>query len=77
MLRIQRDILRRMTPAERLRAVCDLNRAADTMAVAGIRARFPEASDREVFLRLAVRKLGSDLARRVYPDLTAIENLRA
>jgi len=73
MLRIQRDILRRMTPAERLRTVCDLNRAADTLAIAGIRARFPGASEREGFLRLALRKLGSDLARRAYPELAEIE----
>jgi len=61
----------------RRRPECDLNRAADALAIAGIRQRFPGAADREVFLRLAVRKLGSDLARRSYPELAEIEHLRA
>jgi hypothetical protein len=74
--RIQDDILRRMTPEDRFRAVCGLIRAADAIACAGIRERFPQASEREVFLRLAVRKLGPDLACRVYPELERID-LRA
>ena len=55
-----------MSPAEKFRAVAELNAAADTMALAGIRFRYPDASPREQFLRLAIVKLGRDLARQVY-----------
>jgi hypothetical protein len=75
-LRMQRDILSRMSPEERMRIVGDLNRAADAMAEAGIRDRYPEASDREVFLRLAVRKLGYALARTAYPEVEGLEGVR-
>jgi len=33
-----------MSPAEKFRAVAELNAAADTMALAGIRLRYPDAS---------------------------------
>jgi hypothetical protein len=66
----------RRIPEERFRAVCGLIRAADAIACAGIRERFPQASEREVFLRLAVRKLGPDLACRVYPELERIDLAR-
>jgi HEPN domain-containing protein len=70
--RIQREMLRRLTPQQRLEKVMELNRAVEELAIAGIRHRYPDASDREVFLRLAVRKLGEDLARKAYPDVEAI-----
>jgi len=62
-----------MSPAERMRRVLELNRAVETIAIAGIRSLYPNASPREVFLRLAERKLGRELARRVYPELEALE----
>jgi len=39
------------------------------MALAGIRAEHPSASPRECFLRLAIRRLGYELAARVYPGI--------
>ena len=74
-VRMQWNLLRKMSPQERLRIVRDLNRAADTMAEAGIRDLFPAASDREVFLRLAVRKLGASLARTAYPEIEILEGM--
>lgn len=74
-VRMQRDALRRMTPEQKMRLVRDLNRAADAMAEAGIRDRYPAASDREVFLRLAVRKLGYRLASAVYPEVETLEGI--
>jgi hypothetical protein len=38
------------------------------MARAGVRARFPNATPREQFLRLAIQTLGAGVATRVYPD---------
>lgn len=44
---------RRMTPAEEVAQVRELTRTARRFAMAGIRARHPNASEREVRLRLA------------------------
>jgi hypothetical protein len=63
-----------MAPAMKLRLVSGLTAAADAMALAGIRLRFPGASPREQFLRLASIKLGRDLARQVYPEIEQLDN---
>lgn len=64
---------RAMSPAEKLQVVAELNAAADTMALAGIRLRHPGASPREQFLWLASVKLGRDLARQVYPEIEQLD----
>ena len=67
--RRQIDAWRKMSAAQKAALVTSATRAADAMAIAGIRARFPGASAREQFLRLAVLKLGYDLARQAYPEI--------
>ena len=57
-----------MTPAEKAAIVTGLTEAAINMALAGIRDRYPDATPREQFLRLAIVRLGSDLACKAYPD---------
>jgi hypothetical protein len=49
--------------AERLRAI---TLAANQMALVGLRARHPHASEGTLLLELARLRLGDDLARRVY-----------
>ncbi|MBI3447414.1 MAG: hypothetical protein HY049_00630 [Acidobacteria bacterium] len=66
--RIQLELWRQMSPAEKLHLVSEISRAADTMCLAGIRMRHPEASDREIFLRFAIIRLGAELAGRAYPE---------
>jgi hypothetical protein len=46
----QVEARRRMSPAERLRLVSETTRAVTSLALAGIRRRYPDASDRECFL---------------------------
>jgi hypothetical protein len=75
-VRMQAELLRRMSPERRLRLACDLSRTVDALAEAGIRDAHPDATDREVFLRLAIRKLGYPLAREVYPEVEWIESAR-
>jgi hypothetical protein len=65
---------RAMTPVEKLQLVSGFCRMVDVIAIAGIRMRYPAASDRECFLRLAAIKLGRDLASSVYPDLHALSD---
>jgi hypothetical protein len=63
---------RGMSSIEKARLITDLSQAADAMALAGIRHRHPTASPRECFLRLAILKLGRELACRVYPDASHV-----
>ncbi len=60
------DLLRRMTPGERLASALHLTELALQMSEAGVRAVYPQASDHEVFLRAAARRLPRELMIRVY-----------
>jgi len=49
---------RRMSPAEKIQRVVELNRAVETMAAARVREQYgPDLSDRELRLRLAALRL--------------------
>ncbi|HXT21533.1 MAG TPA: hypothetical protein VN811_01310 [Thermoanaerobaculia bacterium] len=52
---------RALTSQEKVRQVLDCNEVSEAMALAGLRARHPEASDRELRLRLAAQRLGRPL----------------
>lgn len=69
---VQVELWRALSPTEKGRLVSGLSLAADRMVLAGIAHRFPNAPPRECFLRLAIVKLGGDLARRVFPDIAAL-----
>lgn len=73
---MQVEVWRGMSPVEKARLVSELTRAALHLSLSGIRQRYPDASERECFLRLAARMLGPDLARQVYPDAAVITDLR-
>lgn len=64
---------RRMSPAEKAELVASLSRGVRELATAGIRARYPGASPREQFLRLAILTLGAELARRAYPEIDRLD----
>lgn len=55
-----------LTAAERVRRVRELTMAASTLALAGLRKRHPRATEEELFLRLAVLRLGAELVERAY-----------
>jgi hypothetical protein len=63
---------RRMTPAERLARAMDLIQAAQLLVEADVRRRHPDASEREVALRVAFRRIPPDLMRSAFgwdPDV--------
>lgn len=63
---------REMTPGQRLARVFELCDFQHSLQTANVRALYPDASEREVFLRVAARRLGRDLMVRAYswdPDL--------
>jgi len=70
--RAQVELWRRMSPLEKVRAVTEIGRAVQQLSLAGIRLRHPDASDEECMLRLAVLKLGRQLACSVYPEITRL-----
>jgi hypothetical protein len=73
---IQIERWRGMSVREKAMLVTQLSQAADAMALAGIRAAYPHASARERFLRLAIRRLGRELAERVYPEIANLQSPR-
>jgi hypothetical protein len=60
--RLQRE----MTPSQKINLVFELNETLMGSQMAEIRARHPEASGREVFLRMAARRLDRETMIRVY-----------
>jgi len=66
--RAQVELWRHMSPLEKVRAVTEISRAVQQLSLAGIRLRHPDASDQECMLRLAVLKLGGQVACHVYPE---------
>lgn len=63
------ELLRAQAPHERLAKAAALSRMTRELAAAGIRARFPDASEEEVQVRLAVRLYGRTAARRLFGEV--------
>lgn len=63
-------LLRQAAPARKLAMVGELNATVRTLAQAGLRQRFPNASNAELQRRLADLLLGVDLATQVYGPVT-------
>ena len=62
----QFELYRRMTPAQKAAGVRAIPLAVHTLALAGLRQQHPSASEGELRLRLAVRRLGEEMAARAY-----------
>jgi hypothetical protein len=59
---------RAMSTVERLALVDGASRATRTLALAGLRQRYPQATEGELVARLARLTLGEALARQAYPE---------
>ena len=60
------DMQGRMPPGEKLRITLEASELVLSMYEAGVRHQYPQASDREVLLRVAARHLSRDLMIRAY-----------
>lgn len=67
--RIYLDLVYRMTPEEKLRRTFELSEAVRALARAGMRERYPDATEQEIFLRVARLIVGPDLFRKAYGDV--------
>lgn len=66
--RVQTEVVRRMTPAERLRIAFELGDGLRAWSAAGVRSRHPEYSDEQVRLATIRLQLGDQLFREAFPD---------
>jgi hypothetical protein len=60
------DLQRSTPPAEKIRRAMSLSKTVQLLSEAGLRRKFPEADDREIFLRRARLTLGDELFRKAY-----------
>jgi hypothetical protein len=65
-MKVWLDMLRAKTPGERILMAFELSDFAVRMSESGVRARYPHASEREIFLRSAALRLPRDLMIRAY-----------
>ncbi len=66
------ELHRQMSPAHKAARVLELSRMVLALAETGVRRRYPQAGEREVFLRTAALHLPRNLMIRAYgwhPDL--------
>ena len=66
---LQIQLLRQATPTRKMEMLGQLNASARTLALMGLRSRYPRAGEAELRRRLAGLLLGEELARKVYGDI--------
>ena len=71
--RVQIDHWRRMSPSQKAQLTSSLCRHTNALAAEGVRLRHPDAAPRERFLRLAIVRLGYDLAVQAFPEAAGLE----
>lgn len=60
------DRLRLLTPQQRLQIAVRATQALHRLSIAGLRQRFPNASEEELQRRAAALRVGPELMRRVF-----------
>jgi hypothetical protein len=65
-LRVWTEVTRRLSPSQKVNQLFELCEALESLQRAGVRKMHPDASEREVFLRVAERRLGPELMRKAY-----------
>lgn len=64
----------RMSREDKAVVVSGLCRAVFEAATEGVRRRYPDSTPREQFLRLAILRLGRELAVEAFPDAADLQN---
>ena len=60
------DLLRKKPPGDKIATALDFSDFVFHMSEMGVRIQYPQATEREVFLRAAARHLSRDLMIRAY-----------
>lgn len=66
---LQIQLWRDASPTRKMNMLAQLNSSVRMLALAGLRSRFPNASEAELRYKMAVLLLGEELAQKVYRDL--------
>ncbi|MGC1377380.1 MAG: hypothetical protein WA821_14205 [Anaerolineales bacterium] len=66
---LQIKLWRQASPARKMQMLAQLNASAQTLALMGLRSRYPQASESELRRRLAALLLGDETARKVYGEI--------
>jgi len=67
---LQIQLWRQASPTRKMNMLAQLNASAHTLALAGLRSRYPQASQAELRRRLAGLLLVEELARKVYGEMS-------
>jgi hypothetical protein len=68
MWKVYVDLYRKMPIAEKVRKTFEWSASIRNLSEVGMRRRYPDADDREIFLRMARMTFGGELFRKVYGD---------
>ena len=60
------ELHRKMTPGERVARVFEMTAFQEGLQRSSVRSMYPDAGEREVFLRVAARRLDRETMMRVY-----------
>jgi hypothetical protein len=71
--RVLLELLRQAPPWRKLEMLGQLNQAARTLVLSGLRQRYPQATPQELRRHLADLLLGPTLAAQVYGPLAAVD----
>ena len=66
---LQIQLWRQASPTRKMHMLAQLNASAHMLALAGLRSRYPQASEIELRRRLADLLLGKELASKVYGEI--------
>jgi len=66
---LQIQLWQQASPTRKMNMLAQLNKSAQILALAGLRAQYPQASEAEIRRRLAGLLLGEESARKVYGEL--------
>lgn len=70
---VQLALWRAMSPQRKMQLISAMCRRINILTREGVQRRYPTASAREVFLRVAIIRLGRDLAVEAFPDAAGLE----
>lgn len=66
---LQIQLWRQATPTRKMNMLAQLNKSAQILALAGLRAQYTQASESEIRRRLADLLLGEETAYKVYGEI--------
>lgn len=67
--KMQIQLWRQASPTRKMHMLAQLNASVRILALAGLRSRYPNATETELRRRLADLVLGEELARKVYGEM--------